>query len=474
MLVCLSFLSSLQDIFAKIFEEVFAPILEVIFTALFELLTGLLEELFADILLQLMVILLKILDFLEDIFDIFSGVRYVLYYPNGRTDFSQLWKLDVSQIFSNGTVVPAGSMVNYKQTYLIDYFTLDGPLRDTFLLLTLLGVALAFIFTIIRVAKSVHDGVLGGGRSVGQVLTSAMKTAFTFMLVPVMVLFLCKLSTVLVYQLDKYVGGSAGNTSAADMLFLVSTMGDDSKIAQPSFDDTQRAPYLTGERKYSDVERVKKDFDYSKFDYFTAILCILGSLLIMVLSLFVVIKRLFEIAILYVISPIFVSTMPLDDGQIFGKWRDRFIGSVFSGFGTVMALEIFLIFVPVICSASLKLSDNANIDIIIRVFIILGGLYAAYKSTELLLQILSPDVAQGNSVLGMAAVAALTGGIGAVAKVAAGGLISGRNSGKQKALARRAGRTQQVREQPSASGGGSEQSGQAFSGGKSPDTTLKK
>ena len=62
---------------------------------------------------------------------------------------------------------------------------------------------------------------------------------------------------------------------------------------------------------------------------------------------------------LFIASPIFVSTMPLDDGEKFKAWQDMFVAKIFSGFGSVIAMELYMLLCPVVMGEEFHLCRTA-------------------------------------------------------------------------------------------------------------------
>ena len=75
--VSLSFTSLLQDILGEVFDAVLAPVLRDVASILINAAGVLIQEVFSNFLLRTWIILLKVVYFLECIFDIFSGVSPV-------------------------------------------------------------------------------------------------------------------------------------------------------------------------------------------------------------------------------------------------------------------------------------------------------------------------------------------------------------------------------------------------------------
>lgn len=65
---------------------------------------------------------------------------------------------------------------------------------------------------------------------------------------------------------------------------------------------------------------------------------------------FGMLKRIFMIMMLYIISPVVCSLYPLDDGSAVGKWRGEFTKQFFSAYSAVVGMNLFFILVPLLNS----------------------------------------------------------------------------------------------------------------------------
>ena len=399
MYICLlGFIETLQEIFKVIFDEVLTPILTDVLMVVIDLVGNTLMDIFGELLLQGLVILLKIVDFLESIFDIFSGNR---------------------DVGVNG----------HSMDLLSAFFSMD-KVKMAFLMVTILAVGMAFLFTIATVAKSISDMTLDNKRPVGKVLGSGMKAALTFALVPFMAVFFLQLSTLVVRGVNSQmvaaqVDGGKPPTMGT-VIFLTGSMNAAKHdVENPGFTDSIRGKYYKGQVEYTDMDRVKKDFDPAKFDIVICSVCTILVIIILICGIFLFIQRIFDVLLLYVVSPLFVSTMPFDDGAAFGKWRDLFVAKLFSGFGVIFTMKLYLMLVPLLTGNSISLfSDRtiagyAVINSMLKMFIVIGGAWAAFKAQHLFLQVLHPEAARSArmaTAMMMGAVAgAVTGGAGMAA-----------------------------------------------------------
>ncbi|MCC8025771.1 MAG: hypothetical protein LIP16_10805 [Clostridium sp.] len=252
---------------------------------------------------------------------------------------------------------------------------------------------------------------------ISKILKNGFRASCVFMLTPFLCIFFLHLASVVTIQVNSAFYSATGgvNTSVGNILFLTASMNADRKTMpnrdpfedldlfrtiegrNPRFDDAVRRPYLVGNQLYKNLDRVKADFYPTEFDYVTGFVSAIVVLFILTGAVLYFIRRLFEILLLYLVAPLFASTIPADDGMLFKKWREVFIAKFFSGFGIIFSMKYFLMLIPMIGGSELVLySGTSNayiINNILKVFLIIGGAWAIYKSQHLILQIISPDSA---------------------------------------------------------------------------------
>ena len=160
-------------------------------------------------------------------------------------------------------------------------------------------------------------------------------------------------------------------------------------------------------------------------------------LLLLVLSgaIMVFIRRLFELLLLYIVSPLFVSTIPLDDGTMFAKWRELFVSRFFSGFGIIFMMKYYMMLIPVISGKDLvlynaDLPDAVMINNVLKALMIIGGAWAVYKSQHLIMQVMNPEAAMADQQ----ASAMLTGMIIGAATTAASAATAAATGGASAAM----------------------------------------
>lgn len=132
--------------------------------------------------------------------------------------------------------------------------------------------------------------------------------------------------------------------------------------------------------KYFLMNDVSKYYNYSRINY---LLLILGSCIAikcLYYTCFGLVVRLWKCLMLFIISPVIVGMTPINEGGL-GKWRGQFIGQVLSGYGTVLALNLFFILINVMLSIDIvAVSPNTIIgsldglsDGLFKMMIVISG-----------------------------------------------------------------------------------------------------
>ena len=430
-----------------IFDRVFDWVVDKIFSPIIDWLSKILNSIFEWILNTIVIPLLKpVFDFLwniviANIADLFYTFIYTGY-------CKMLWLLD--QLQSGFDVLIGLKDVTYTsadtgvktQSTLLQYFMNNEIIRNAVISITFIALALSVIFAIYAVMRSTLDFDFEGKRPVGRVLNSVAKMMIAFLLVPVISVFGISLASIVLKQTCTAISG--GDASLGKWVLAISSI--DAGRGNPPTPFTNPNTGLVNEPWAS---LVGGETDYisfglqihaSQIDYLLGYASIIFMSIVMIMCLFTFIKRIFDIMIMYITSPYFVSTIVLDDGEKFKRWRENFIARVLVGFGSVIGMRIFLMMVPVIMNDQLKIFDSVAGNItggyVIRLVFILGGMFAVYKSSTLLTGIISANVAaeenMNNAMVGGLLMAgAKKGGnfLWSKGKAAFGGLSKGSKAG---------------------------------------------
>ncbi len=189
---------------------------------------------------------------------------------------------------------------------------------------------------------------------------------------------------------------SRSSLSMDRYLFLMATMraakNEDYNV-NPSLTDPLRGAYYYGEKSIYDLDTVNEDFDIgiAVFDYLILFLTCYKMLVTLVTIILNCVGRIFNMLMLYLISPLIVAVSPADDGAKFKQWTTAFIVQSLSVFGTVISMRVLLLFIPVVTDPNLVLFTNPVANLLAKLVIILGGFEVSEKATNLITGILADN-----------------------------------------------------------------------------------
>lgn len=388
--VYLDFLGIIQDIFKKIFDAVLAPVLKKVFTAIFTIIIRFIKEALSEFFLELLGSLLRIVDYIAQAFDILAGT----------------------------------SEVSYKgqDTTILEAFFSMPSINKAFYLLTAVAAVLALALTTLAVMKSMSDMVLDNKHPVSAALSQGFKAFLAILLIPLLCTCILKFGTIILVQTSISLSGKeeteveyphdfsdskdfeVKGTTPGDLIF-VSIAGQNIKYPEDVQPD-QKAEYrrlvlkwymthsggkAAEVRKYYQMEQVKKDFEITEINYFIGFIAGGAMLIVMLSASLYFVQRILELLMLYMVSPFFAATMPMDDGASFKKWKDMFIAKFFAGFGVIVSLKIYLMVLPLVAAGRIKFMDDFYMDNIIQMTLVLGGAWAVFKGQNMILMILCPE-----------------------------------------------------------------------------------
>lgn len=411
----------LSSVLSWIFNKILAPLLEEVLWPLIKATLDLIVQMLAGVLYGLYAKILSLVDTMNSAFDCLIGLSDIKY---------------------NGKPMPL----------LEAMFSIDG-VRKAFLIISCMGLAIALMLTIYATIKSTLDLDFENKRPVSRVLSALFKSFIQLFTVQLVVLFVIKLSGLILKGIDTamlQISGGSVATTLGRMVFVVSSMNacksdtslnlNGSRAGEVGISDSVRSQFynLTG-KKYTNIGDVTAYFDVAKFDYVIGICLAVFLLVVMVICLVIFVQRLFDMLMLYLVSPLFVAMIPLDDGERFGKWRELFLGKCFGGFGMVMAMKLYIMLCPTIMSSSLVFSSSKELDYLTKMIFILGGAWAVLKSGNTVTSLLSAEAGRSEQETGQVAGGAMYGlarsgmsAVGSGITMAAGALGSAAGKSKQK------------------------------------------
>ena len=191
------------------------------------------------------------------------------------------------------------------------------------------------------------------------------------------------------------------NLSAADtpldvILFLMGTSdaaNNENYNVTPSLTDNLRGGYYIGEKSIYDVGQVMHDFDIA-IGTFDHILIIFGAITMipnLVICVFNAIARMFNLLMLYLMAPLAAAPTPMDDGGKFKQWTTAFVIQCFGILGIIVSMRLLILFLPFVTNSDITFFDNATLNIVARLLLLIGGTEAAKKASGIITGILADN-----------------------------------------------------------------------------------
>ena len=170
-------------------------------------------------------------------------------------------------------------------------------------------------------------------------------------------------------------------------------------------------------------------YDLTKFEWLIGIATIFWMLVLMVKLSLGAAVRLYELAVLFIVSPAIISLAPLDGGEALKTWQKKFIGKVTMVFAPVIALNLYFILVATLMqvdftsSISFALTGGgpvftgttaAAIQQVYNIMIAIAGLMVCESAMKLLGELIGADdmMKAGNDLQGKLASAVTTSAAG--------------------------------------------------------------
>lgn len=174
--------------------------------------------------------------------------------------------------------------------------------------------------------------------------------------------------------------------------------------------------------------------DLEAFNMFTAYLVAVIIIISMFMLSIGLVKRGFDIVVLFICMPLVCGTIPLDDGARFRAWRETLMSKVLIVFGAVISLNVFFMMSAAISGGALSemfqyLLDSGGLSPsavgIFKMLLLIGGAVCINGFQAIVARILGTSADEGREA--MQSFALITSGVrmGVVGAVGAGRLAAG-------------------------------------------------
>jgi|LGOV01.1.fsa_nt_gb hypothetical protein len=277
--------------------------------------------------------------------------------------------------------------INGNETDLLSNFLLSDTVKNVFLYILLIAVIILVFFIILAIVKSEYESS-GNKKSKTKILSNSGKSLLLFLLIPFILLSGIAMTNAIMSSINNsmnpYVMDMEGVQVTIGGEILV-TSGHNAYIGDDLIRSEIEQKFLTGEYDYANIDLVGQYYDFGQIDILVGLAGSIVILVMFVMSAVSFIQRIFDIIFLYIISPVSISTIPIDEGTRFKAWKDMVIAKVLSAYGIILTMNLFFIIIPQI--QAIVFFGNVYKDGFIRLLFIIGGAYAVTKANIVVAQL---------------------------------------------------------------------------------------
>ena len=292
-----------------------------------------------------------------------------------------LWLLQaidgIMELFSGLTGI---STINYRgqEINLVEFLVGGSTVSKVFWCVFILAIGLSCMFAIIALVKNMIANNRNITNIVGKFFLSLLGT-LAMLVVVILGILISNTLLVLIAQIfnidtsislskqlfDMCVGEWLSGYSIAEIDFNTITVRD----ILGDYNPNTMVGFFPTEWKMNGM------INPNTFMYLPAILVVCGLGFALIKAIIKLVRRIYELVFMYVTMPMFLSTLPLDDGVRFRAWRETFMTKLILTYGTVFSVSIFAIMLPMISNMSITgISEYGNT--IFKMFMVIGGAVA--------------------------------------------------------------------------------------------------
>lgn len=354
-------------------------------------------DLFNKALLYIATLILKLVDFIFSLFKIAGGVDKVIFNNNNGNSYA-------SNIL-NG-------ILQQKMVYKIFFFML------------LIGVAIGAIFSVYAILKNSIKLKKSNAKIAYQYLFSILGMFVIFILIFV---FIYVVSALLNAIMISFSIGQDNNLTIGNR--IVKAMGDTAILSgkEEMYNSLFREDSngVVGIYRDNFVDafygNLKDDLGVLKYHLdgtgvinprtFQVFIVLVASCVIGWCSITAILQlaiRIYDIIFMILVLPLPLAAYPLDDGERYKLWKKTLISKMFLAYGVIIAVNIYILLIPIINSLSLpentslistNMGNSENVSVFLfdlfKLFLIIAGGFTIANGQLLFARIMGTDAEEG-------------------------------------------------------------------------------
>ncbi len=290
-----------------------------------------------------------------------------------------LWLLalvdGIMEIFS---AIAGVSAVNYngEQVNIIEFIVGDSTVGIIFWCIFILSVGLTCIFGIVSLIKNMVANNKSVSNIVGKIFLSLLGT-LAVLAVVILGIMIANSMLILIQEIFQIqnttkLSNALFNACVVDWLngYSIAEIDVSTLSVGDIFGDYNAAVFNIWPTSWKGNGMV----DPNTFLYVPSLIASIGLGIAMLVAIINLAKRVYEIVLLYIIMPISMSTLSLDDGVRFKNWRETFITKILLAYGTVFSVNIFILILPIISKMSIDGASGFANSMFLIVMIVGGAM----------------------------------------------------------------------------------------------------
>ena len=296
--------------------------------------------------------------------------------------------------------------IDGESTDFLSYLFFSSEVSFAFKVSAILATILVILFTVFMIVRSIAKDKVEGTPT--QIAVKSFKTTLMFFLVPaVMVAFMWVGNTFLtaLYNATLQNASSPGS-------FLFAAFAEDGGMSP---ENVER--FRTGLYDYNDTDLVWECMDLTNFPFLFAwltggvVLFSIGS------SMLIFVDRVLSLVILYIVSPISISSSVIDDGARFKLWRDQFLSKFIMGYGMILAVNVYALVCALVMKPGFSFVPEGGsgfVDLLLKLLVIAGGALTMQKSMAIIGNLVSAGAGSNelrDNALSAGKLASMAGGL---------------------------------------------------------------
>ena len=264
-------------------------------------------------------------------------------------------------------------------------------IKRVFLTIFIIGFILLIVFTILAIIKSNYQEK----QNWKTVLSKTGQAFIIMLLIPFTVIIGVMLTNTIMSSINQAMNVYPSNGQGTIGGQFLITIGHDAY--KGLIDQSQaEAMFVSGELNYAKLSVVKQYYDITELNYVIGLLGSLVMLIMFVISAITFVQRIFDIVLLYIISPVSISTIPLDEGNRFKVWKDMLISKILSAYGIILVMNLFFLIIPQVYQ--IKFFDNSFQNGVVYILFLIGGSFAVTKASRVISQLTGAPATGGEMV----------------------------------------------------------------------------